>query len=692
MKVGQFMSTEVMVLAPCTTLRDAATLFLEQKIDGAPVVEEGRVVGLFTKTHLLRAISQGQGCDCSVAHHMTRDVRTVHPDDDILKVNISGRYPVIKDDIMVGFITKSDIMIALNETLGAISGQMEAVINSAYNPIVATDANGMITIWNHATEKLTNYKAQDAIGKYINNIVPESNLPNVIRTGQREFGVKVTVCGVPTITNRAPIINGGEIVGAVAVLYDMSELEAVSRELDNVKALNAEMDAIINSSFDGLYITDDNAITLRTNRAIKRVTGLDEEVFLHKSMYELVDSGILSRSATLLVLERKAPATTTLTTITGRTLLVSATPVFNEQGDIFRVVTNVRDISELNMLKQKLEQMEGLKKHFEFQVNQMRLRESGEMLFKNRDMEKILYQAVKIAEVDSTVLLSGESGVGKEVLANIIQRTSNRKDKPFVKLNCAAIPENLIESELFGYETGAFTGARKDGKPGLFEVANEGTLLLDEVGDIPLHLQVKLLRALQEREIFRVGGTEAIRIDVRIIAITNKNLENMVRRGEFREDLFYRLNVVPIYILPLRERREDIPLLVKHFVDNYNQRYNLNKSLDLELIEKLVKYDWPGNIRQLENLVERLVVTSTCENIGVQYLPAYFYEMGEQFSDTDQAIVVKHLVPLKRAVETVERRILEKAFSLAGSCVKAAEMLEVDPSTISRKANKYGIK
>lgn len=694
MKIGQFMSTEVTVLSPAASLRDVAALFLEQKIDGAPVVEEGKVKGLFTRTHLLRAISQGEDFDCPVVRYMTVNVRSVHPDDNILEVDVSksGRYPVIKDGTMVGFITKSDIMNAMNQILGEISGQMETVINSAYNPIVAIDAAGLITIWNHAIEKLTHYKSQDAIGKHIHDIVPESNLLNVIKTGQREMGIKLNVFGIPAITNRAPIVNNGAIVGAVAVLYDMSELEAVSCELKYVKALNAEMDAIINSSFDGLYITDDKAITLRTNRAIKRVTGLDEEVFLNKSMNELVDSGILSRSATLLTLERKAPATTTLTTITGRTLLVSATPVFDEQGNIYRVVTNVRDISELNMLKQKLEQMEGLKKHFEFQINQMRLRESGEMLFKNREMEKILYQAVKIAEVDSTVLLSGESGVGKEVLANIIQRISNRRDKPFVKLNCAAIPENLIESELFGYETGAFTGARKDGKPGLFEVANRGTLLLDEIGDIPLHLQVKLLRALQEREIFRVGGTEAVKIDVRIIAITNKNLEDMVRRGEFREDLFYRLNVVPIHIPPLRERREDIPLLITNFVDYYNERYNLNKSMDPEVIEILVEYDWPGNIRQLENMVERLVVTSTCENIGVQYLPAYFYDMGQMLPEGDQDIVVKRIVPLKRAVETLERSLLEKTFSLAGSCVKAAEILGVDPSTISRKAAKYGIK
>ncbi len=192
-------------------------------------------------------------------------------------------------------------------------------------------------------------------------------------------------------------------------------------------------------------------------------------------------------------------------------------------------------------------------------------------------------------------------------------------------MNCTAIPDNLIESELFGYESGAFTGARREGKPGLFELAHQGTLLLDEIGDIPLHLQVKLLRAIQEKEIFRVGGTKPIKIDVRIIAVTNKNLDQMVRQGEFREDLYYRLNVIPIHVPSLRERPEDIPLLIRHFLWHFNQRYNYRKEFEPEVIEVLMRYNWPGNIRELENLVERLVVTSSTEKIGLQHLPSYVF-------------------------------------------------------------------
>ncbi|KUG03981.1 sigma-l-dependent transcriptional regulator [hydrocarbon metagenome] len=694
MIVGNFMNKDVIVLDLNTTLYEAAEIFLNNEIDGAPVVDGKIMIGLFTKTHLIRAMHAKDELDKPVKDYMTRKVRTVNPEEEILDVDVSGtgRYPVVDESgQLVGIITKSDIMTALSEIVSEISGQMETVINSAYNPIVAIDKEGYINIWNRAMEKMSNQKASDVLGRFISNIVPESNLLSVIKSGRREFGIKLKVGDKSTITNRAPIITNGEITGAVAVLHDLSEVEAISRELEYVKALNAEMDALIDSSYDGLYITDENAVTIRTNKAIKRVTGMEEEVFLFKSMQQLVDDGILSRSATLISMDTKAPATTTLTTITGRTLLVSATPIFDVKGEIYRVITNVRDISELNMLKQKLEQMEGLKQHFEFQVKQIKVKESGQLVVKNKEMEKIIYQAVKVAEVDSTVLLSGESGVGKEVIAEIIKNNSARKDGPFVKVNCAAIPENLIESELFGYDAGAFTGARKEGKPGLFEVANTGTLLLDEVGDIPIYLQVKLLRALQEREIIRVGGTEPIKINVRIIAITNKDLAAMVESGEFREDLYYRLNVVPILVPPLRDRREEIPLLIKHFTDNFNRRYNLSKSVDASLIDILMKYEWPGNIRQLENLIERLVVTSSCEVLTPQHLPDFFVSAGGGRS-ADQAVSVNKIIPLKDAVENVEKQLLEKTFAIANSCGKAASILEVDASTISRKASKYGIK
>lgn len=632
MKIKNFMSTGIISLHPDDTLKQTADLFLQNKIDGAPVIENGQIVGLFTKTHLIRAISNGTDMNNPVRFFMSGEVKTLNPDEQITDVDImyTGRYPVVENGELVGIITKSDIMVALNEIIDDMSGQLETLINSAYNPIISIDKTGVIRMWNQAAQRYTGLHASDVLGRFINDVIPESQLYDVVETGKCEFGKKIYIGNNAFITNRAPIIKNGEITGAVAVLYDISELEKVTQELEYVKNLNNEMNAIIDSSFDGLYITDGQGMTLRINKAIKRMTGLGEEDLLNKSMNELVEKGILSRSASLLVLEQKVPVTTTLTTVTGTMLLVSATPVFDQQGNIFRIVTSVRDISELNMLKQRVEQLEGLKDHFEFQMNTLKARLSGNLIYKNKEMENIVYQALKVAEVDSTVLISGESGGGKEIIGELIQRNSNRRNGPFVKLNCAAIPDNLLESELFGYDPGAFTGAKKEGKPGLFELAHGGTLLLDEIGDIPLHLQVKLLRALQQREIMRVGGTKPIKIDVRIIAITNKDLEDMVSKGEFREDLFYRLNVVPIYIPPLRERREDIPPLIQHFLKQHNQRYNMKKIISPEAIESLMLYNWPGNIRQLENVIERLIVTTSTEIIDQSQLPGYILNGNER--------------------------------------------------------------
>lgn len=694
MKIKKFMSTQIIKLAPELSLKEACRIFLENKIDGAPVVKDGILVGLLTKTHLLRAFYNGVLPDEPVENFMTREVKFLHPDEDIRDVDImyTGRYPVVEEGKLVGFITKSDIMRGLNRVIDEMAGQLETVINSAYNPIIAIDGEGKIRIWNKAAEKLTGMLMEEVIGKFINDVIPESELFNIVKTGKTEYGVRLKINDISVITNRAPILENGVVTGAVAVLYDVTEIEKISQELEYVKSLNRELDAIFEASFDGLYITDGQGKTLRINKAIKRMTGLGEKELLHKTMNELVENGTLSRSATLIVLEKKKPVTTTLTTITGKTLLVSAVPVFDEDGEIVRVVTNVRDISELNRLKQKIEQLEGLKKHYESQVNQLKAKFSGQLVFKSKVMEDIIYQAAKIAEVDTTVLITGESGTGKEVIAEIIQKNSPRRDKPFIKLNCAALPENLIESELFGYEAGAFTGAKKEGKPGMFELANGGTLLLDEIGELPLHLQVKLLRALQQQEIFRVGGTQPIKVDVRIIAVTNRDLDKQVKMGEFRKDLYYRINVVPIHIPPLRERKEDIPVLIKHFLDMFNQRYDMHKKMTGEVVEVLTKYYWPGNIRQLENLVERLVITSSDDLINLNDLPEYILLSHEKVETEDEsAVVVNRVVPLKQAVEITEKQLLEKVWNLYSSCHKAAEVLEVDPSTISRKMRKYRI-
>ena len=300
-------------------------------------------------------------------------------------------------------------------------------------------------------------------------------------------------------------------------------------------------------------------------------------------------------------------------------------------------------------------------------------------------MEEIVSLALRLANVDCPVLITGPSGVGKELIADIIHSNSERKDGPFVKVNCGAIPENLMESELFGYESGAFSGANRAGKLGYFALAHKGTLLLDEIGELPLHMQVKLLRAVQDKSIIPVGGTKPIKLDIRLLAATNRNLKGMIANNEFREDLYYRLNVATISIPPLNERRDDILPLVKHFLSQFNKKYKNNIQITNEILEYWYQYDWQGNVRQLENTVERVVVSAQDQVVTTHDLKT---------SATKKFIKDKEeeIISLPEAVAQTEQKLIERMFKQYKTTREMAKKLNIHQSTLIRKAAKYGIK
>ncbi|USG66934.1 sigma 54-interacting transcriptional regulator [Brevibacillus ruminantium] len=447
-----------------------------------------------------------------------------------------------------------------------------------------------------------------------------------------------------------------------------------------------ELETVFNTSYDMFYISDGNGITQRVSPSAERIYGYKPEELVGRSIYELEQTGVFRPSITRLVLERKEKVQVVQTTGLGGRLMVVGTPIKDEQGKVIRVVNFCRDISEERRLQSELEDarelLEGYKQELR-KLSEMTVREGG-FICKSEPMKQVVHLAGKLAEVDSTVLILGESGVGKEVVASFIHHNSHRRDKPYIKLNCSAIPEHLLESELFGYEKGAFTGATKEGKPGLFELANEGTLFLDEIGELPLTLQVKLLRVLQEHELVRIGGTKPVKIDVRIIAATNRNLQEETRQGRFREDLYYRLNVVPMHIPPLRERTDDILPLVLFFRDSYNKKYKKEKSFSQEALDCLLLYRWPGNVRELQNIVERLIVITDQDVIEAYHLP----EMLSHAQHAATKVSVSDILPLKTAVELLERQLLTMARDKYGTTTKMAEVLGVDQSTISRKLSR----
>ncbi len=303
---------------------------------------------------------------------------------------------------------------------------------------------------------------------------------------------------------------------------------------------------------------------------------------------------------------------------------------------------------------------------------------------------EVLENIHKVAETPATVLLMGESGVGKEVLARAIHFLSPRASKPFIKVNCAAIPENLLEAELFGYEKGAFTGAYVS-KKGKFALAHEGTIFLDEIGDMPLPLQAKILRVLQEREIEPLGSTKVIKVDIRVIAATNKDLKKLVEEGKFREDLYYRLNVIPIYVPPLRERREDIPLLIGYFLDKFSKEYKKELSIEPEVIDILTRYHWPGNVRELQNLIERFVILSSGGVITKRDIPKDILESVEGKKSLKESPPQENKLP--STIELLERQQIEKALKESGYVIKkAAKILGMTPRQVSYRIKKYGIR
>ncbi|MED3712132.1 sigma 54-interacting transcriptional regulator [Peribacillus frigoritolerans] len=452
--------------------------------------------------------------------------------------------------------------------------------------------------------------------------------------------------------------------------------------------LNRALDAIIENSYDGIYITDQDGITLYTNSAIERITGIPKEYYIGKSVDQLIKRGILNASVTHKVVKLRRTVSVVQDNFAGKETLITGSPVFNAEGEIEQVVTNIRDLSDLNELMHELTKANELNHQYKQEIEKLRKITSKDGVVFVSDKMKMIYEiAERISDIDATVLILGETGVGKDVLArNIYNRSIRSKKGDFIKINCGAIPADLLESELFGYEGGAFTGANQKGKPGMFELAESGILFLDEVGELPLQLQVKLLRALQEREIQRIGGTKPKKIDVRIIAATNRNLSEMVKSGDFREDLFYRLNVIPITIPPLRERREDILALTDLFLTKANEQYKFSKEIDSRLKEYFYQHDWPGNVRELINIVERLVVLTDNRILSINDLPEEYQPENRNQPNLNATLT------LKEAVERAEKEILTKAAQTYQTTYEIAEALESSQATIVRKLKKYRLK
>jgi PAS domain S-box-containing protein len=454
---------------------------------------------------------------------------------------------------------------------------------------------------------------------------------------------------------------------------------------------SCELEDIIDSCHDGIFITDGQGIILKVNSGWERICGLRREVMLGKCAQDLVNDKWYSESSVMAAIREKKTVTIMLEMLKGKKIgqkiMATAIPIWGKNGEIKQVVANIRDITEILQLKQLLEKTQLLNELYAAELEQVRLDQlskSYDLIARSPLTIRVMEMVARVANFDVSVLITGESGVGKEVIANAMHQHSQRSKGPLIKVNCGAIPETLLESELFGYDYGAFTGARKQGKPGMFELADKGTLFLDEIGDIPFSLQGKLLRALQDHEIMRIGSVKTTPVDVRIIAATNKNLDEMVQNGSFRDDFYYRLNVVSIEVPPLRERKEDIPLFVLHFLEKMNKKHQYNKRIASQVIDAFMLYSWPGNVRELENIIERMIIMTADNEINMKHLPI---QIRSQIVPETMNVIVN--VGLKTAVEQAEKQLFKQALLHHRGTREIAKAMKINQSTVVRKLRKY---
>ena len=486
-----------------------------------------------------------------------------------------------------------------------------------------------------------------------------------------------------------PLIEKNQIRGAVCILVDSTQLDTMTRRLPSFQMLLRELDTIINSSSDGLFVCDAAANVIRMNPASEKIHNISATEIVGRNMRELIETGFIDQSAALEASISKKQVSMLQNKEDGYKLISIATPVFDEKGELIRVVVSERDITEIDTLQRELEEQAAIKDGFRDQMLAMQQAElkSQQIIARSPAMIRALQQSIKVAKADSSVLILGESGVGKGLIADLIHKNSSRVGHPLIKINCGAIPESLIEAELFGYEKGAFTGAQAAGKMGHFELADGGTLFLDEIAELPLSSQVKLLRFLEDGQITRLGDTKSRTADVRVLAATHRDLEQMVKEGKFRLDLYYRLNVIPIHIPPIRERYDCIVPLIRHYIETFSRQIGTHKRLTRAALDALTTYPYPGNVRELMNICERLVVMADTEVLDLSDLPIQVTS-----HTTDERFTIDHLpagTPLQETLDRVEKKVLKKAQQQFKNQTDMAAALKVNQSTIARKLKKH---
>lgn len=573
-----------------------------------------------------------------------------------------------------------------------MSLQAETILDNASIGIIGIDHHCIVQyansyasrLLNHDLSTGTSFKSIDLhIGRQVLSCMEQGINNQIFYIKKYQGGIEVHVS----------LMTNGK-VGAICLLRDLEAVEASSLDLPNIMDAQLQFQILPDDTYYGIYILDGKGIVLKVNDVAAGLVGLKKEKMIGMNIQSLVDDGIIDQALTPVILKSKKPLSLPLYVIkSNKYILASGMPIFNKNGDILFVVVIEHDITIIKELRTQLEQAKQITDTIKSELSDRNLLElkNSEIIADSPEMKQVLTVLLKLAKMDvSNILITGDSGTGKGFLSKFIHHNGIRKDKPFISINCATLPEMLLEAELFGYEKGAFTGASDSGKTGLFELANQGTIFLDEIGDLPFSVQAKLLKCLDEGEIRRLGGTKEIKVDCIIIAATNHNLEDLVRRKKFRQDLYFRLNIFPVQVPSLRDRREDILKISIFYLNKYNKMYKQKKQFSERCIELLQAYDFPGNVRELKNIIKNAVVIKEKKVLG-NILPPNRRRLNVIENLSSDKRDVSPDKGLNEMLLEFERKKLVRALNKSDSTRDLSERLRISQSTVVRKLKKHGL-
>ncbi|TGE39023.1 PAS domain-containing protein [Desulfosporosinus fructosivorans] len=690
MLIRDMMTRDVPLLQPKDSLGQGVALLRWTKLDALPVVDlEGLLIGIFTKANVLDAFLAGAELSDTILRHFTSQVVTVADNTPFREIELRAKQSSVgtgvvvnKEGKVLGIFTKVDMIMALFQEAEHLAIELNTVYEAMPNGLIFVDQNNCIQQMNPSSERILGLKQEALKGCLYDSVFPGLDLAVVLNQSQHLVGIKTQMNKVTVLCNISPV---GEAAGAVIVFQAFTDLDRVALELDATKRLYETLLTVTNIAYEAIFVVDIQGKITLVNEAACRFFGKKEKELLQRPVDQVIENTRILRT-----LKTGMAETNEIQVINGRAYIVSRLPIVR-QGKIIGAVGKIvfQKLEEAKEVAERLAQMDSELKFYKEKAGAARLAVTFDQIVTvSQTMRRLKQEAEMSAQGNSTIMLTGESGTGKELFAEAIHQASPRRKSHYVRVNCAAVPENLLESEFFGYVSGAFTGAQRGGKAGKFAIADGGTLFLDEIGDMSSKLQSKLLRVLEDKTFEPLGSNELVKVDVRIIAATNKDLIQKVECGDFRSDLYYRLNVIHFHIIPMWERVEDIIPLVHVFLERLNRDFGKRiTGVSPAVSEILLSHRWPGNVRELKNVIERAVNFASGNVLEQDDLPFYLREQKLEFS-----VPSMKRWNLENAHEHLDRDTLQKALlKMKGNKSEVAKLLGISRSWLYEKMRRYDI-